>query len=131
MTQTMRATIRRADIDPSTKLDLVVDQLFNMFIANPALAAVFVNEQHQLIQDKRGNVAKHYDDFFDLGEDIIREGIRKKMFTADVDVKLFRYFIIGGIREVLRQWSQQAQTFPLDRVRQNVKHFLKQGLLPK
>ena len=65
--------------DPSQKLDLVIDKLFDLFIANPALASVFVNEQHHLIKDKRGNVAKQYDDFLDLAEEIIREGVRKNI----------------------------------------------------
>ncbi len=129
LTNGLKEIIKRSDIDPSQKLDAVIDKLFDLFIANPALATVFVNEQHHLIKEKRGNVAKHYDDFLDLAEEIIREGVRKKIFNPDIDIKLFRHFITGGLRSVLRQWSQQPQLLTLHRVRQNVKYFIKHGLL--
>jgi TetR/AcrR family transcriptional regulator, fatty acid metabolism regulator protein len=129
LTDGLRIIVKRSDIDPSQKLDLVIDKLFDLFIANPALASVFVNEQHHLIKDKRGDIAKQYDDFLDLAEEIIREGVRKKIFNADVDIKIFRHFITGGIRSVLRQWSEHSQTLTLQRLRQNVKYFIKHGLL--
>jgi TetR/AcrR family fatty acid metabolism transcriptional regulator len=129
LTDGLRKTVKRSDIEPSQKLDLVIDKLFDLFVANPALASVFVNEQHHLIKDKRGNIAKQYDDFLDLAEEIIREGVRKNKFNPDIDIKLFRYFITGGLRSVLRQWSEQSQTLTLHRLRQNVKYFIKHGLL--
>jgi TetR/AcrR family fatty acid metabolism transcriptional regulator len=129
LTDGLRIIVKRSDIDPSQKLDLVIDKLFDLFIANPALASVFVNEQHHLIKEKRGNVAQQYDAFLDLAEEIIREGVRKRKFNADVDIKLFRHFITGGLRSVLRQWSEQSQTLTLHRLRQNVKYFIKHGLL--
>jgi TetR/AcrR family transcriptional regulator, fatty acid metabolism regulator protein len=129
LTDGLRVIVKRSDIDPLQKLDLVIDKLFDLFIANPALASVFVNEQHHLIKEKRGNVAKQYNDFLDLAEEIIREGVRRSMFNADVDIKLFRHFITGGLRSVLRQWSEQPQTLTLHRLRQNVKYFIKHGLL--
>ena len=129
LTDGLRKTVKRSDIEPSQKLDLVIDTLFDLFVANPALASVFVNEQHHLIKDKRGNIAKQYNDFLDLAEEIIREGVRKNKFNPDVDIKLFRHFITGGLRSVLRQWSEQSQILTLHRVRQNVKYFIKHGLL--
>ena len=129
LTNGLQIIVKRSDIDPSQKLDLVIDKLFDLFIANPALASVFVNEQYHLIKDKRGNVAQQYDDFLDLAEEINREGVRKRKFNADIDIKLFRHFITGGLRSVLRQWSEQSQTLTLHRLRQNVKYFIKHGLL--
>jgi TetR/AcrR family transcriptional regulator, fatty acid metabolism regulator protein len=129
LTDGLRKTVKRSDKDPLEKLDLVIDNFFDLFIANPALATVFVNEQHHLIKDKRGNVAKQYDDFLDLAEEIIREGVHEKKFNPDIDIKLFRHFITGGLRSVLRQWSEKPQTLTLHRLRQNVKYFIKHGLL--
>jgi TetR/AcrR family fatty acid metabolism transcriptional regulator len=129
LTNNLRETVKRSDIDPSKKLDLVIDQFFDNFITNPSIASIFVNEQQHLIKDRRGNVAKHYNDFLDLAEEIIREGVQKKIFNPDVDIKLFRQFITGGLRSVLQLWSQQSHTLPLQRIRQNVKSFIKHGLL--
>jgi TetR/AcrR family fatty acid metabolism transcriptional regulator len=129
LTDGLQKTVKRSDLDPLQKLDLVIDKLFDLFVANPALASVFVNEQHHLIKNRRGNIAKQYDDFLDLAEEIIREGVRKNKFNPDVDIKLFRHFITGGLRSVLRQWSDKPQILTLHRVRQNVKYFIKHGLL--
>jgi TetR/AcrR family transcriptional regulator, fatty acid metabolism regulator protein len=129
LTEQLRLVVKRNDLDAPQKLDLVIDHLFDMFIANPSLASVFVNEQHHLIKEKRGNVSKHYDEFLDLAEEIIREGVKQKNFDPEVDIKLFRHFITGGIRSVLRLWSQHAQTLSLQRIRQNVKFFIKHGLM--
>jgi TetR/AcrR family transcriptional regulator, fatty acid metabolism regulator protein len=128
LTDGLRIIVKRSDIDPAQKLDLVIDNFFGLFIANPSIASVFVNEQHRLINNKRGNVAKHYNNFFDLAEEIIREGVRKKIFSTDIDIKLFRHFITGGLRNLLGQWAQQSQTLTLDSIRQNVKNFMKHGL---
>ena len=129
LTQQLRLIVQRSDVDATMKLDLVIDALFDMFEANPALASVFVNEQHHLIKEKRGNVAKHYDEFLDLAEEIIREGIKQNKFDPELDIKLFRHFITGGIRSVLQLWSQTSHTFSLNRVRHNVKFFIKHGLM--
>ena len=129
LTDSLRKTVKRSDIDPSQKLDYVIDNFFGVFIANPSLASVFVNEQHHLINDKRGNVAKHYNNFFDLAEEIIHDGVQKKIFNDNIDIKLFRHFITGGLRNLLGQWAQQSQTLSLDRIRRNVKLFIKHGLL--
>jgi TetR/AcrR family fatty acid metabolism transcriptional regulator len=129
LTNGLRIIVKRSDIDPAQKLDLVIDNFFELFIANPSIASVFVNEQHHLINNKRGNVAKHYNDFFDLAEEIIREGVQKRIFSTDVDITLFRHFITGGLRNLLGQWAQQSQTLTLDSIRQNVKNFMKHGLM--
>jgi TetR/AcrR family fatty acid metabolism transcriptional regulator len=128
-TQTLQETVKRSDYAPVQKLDLVIDHLFDMFVANPALAVVFVNEQQYLINNKKGNIGKYYDNFLDLAEEIIHEGVKKKIFNPDVDVKLYRHFITGGIRSVLFYWAQSTPQISLDRVRLNVKLFLRNGLL--
>jgi len=35
LTDGLRIIVKRSDIDPSQKLDLVIDKLFDLFIANP------------------------------------------------------------------------------------------------
>ena len=124
----LKVTVARTDIEPMEKLNIMVDQYFDAFITNPALAKVYVSEQQQLIKEDRGNVAKHYDSFLTLAEEIIREGMQKKIFNPDVDIKLFRHYLTGGIRSLLQLWANQPQAFPLNRIKQNVKYFIQQGL---
>ncbi len=129
LTQGIGTTARRTDLSPEQKLDHVIDLMFDLFILNPSLAAVFVNEQHHLIQGRKGTVSKQFDQFLDLAEGIIREGVRKKRFNPQIDLKLFRHFIVGGIRSLLRQWAAEPATFPLNRIRHNIKAFINYGVL--
>ncbi|MCX7984197.1 MAG: TetR/AcrR family transcriptional regulator [Bacteroidetes bacterium] len=130
-TAVLRETVKRTDIDPLQKIDAIVDLFFSMFISNPSLALVFVNEHHQLVKNKRGTVAKYFAGFLELAEEIYREGVRKHLFDASIDVRIFRDFLTGGMRNVLRQWADHATTTPLDRIRDNVKHFIKHGLIKR
>ncbi|HVN48366.1 MAG TPA: TetR/AcrR family transcriptional regulator [Bacteroidota bacterium] len=131
LTAELHIIVKRTDIHPTEKLDLVIDAFFKMFIANSSLATVFVNEQNHLVKDKRSNVAKQFENYLDIAEEIIREGVRKGQFNPDIDIKLFRHYIIGGIRTVLQYWAQQPNTLSLDRICNNVKYFSKNGLLIK
>ena len=129
LSEGLGTTARRTDLSPTQKLDAVIDLMFDLFIMNPSLAAVFVNEQHHLIQSRKGNVSRQFDHFLDVSEEIIREGVRKKQFNPNLDLKLFRHFIVGGMRSLLRQWSVQPSVYPLNRIRQNIKFFIKNGVL--
>lgn len=128
-TTALRETVKRTDIDPLQKIDAVIDHLFGMFITNPSLALVFVNEHHQLVKNKRGNIVKYFESFLELAEEIYREGLKNQLFNPTIDVKIFRDFFTGGLRNVLRQWAQNPHSASLDRIRDNVKHFIKNGLL--
>jgi TetR/AcrR family transcriptional regulator, fatty acid metabolism regulator protein len=125
----LKLTVKRNDLGPSEKLDYVVDLLFDAFTMNSSLAIVFVNEQNHLIQSKKGSVGKHFNEFLDIAEEIVREGTKRKIFNANIDIKLFRNFITGGLRTLLRLWAQQPEEYPLNRIRQNVKFFIKNGIL--
>lgn len=124
-----QSAIKRTDLTPVQKLDAAIDLVFELFILNPALATVFVNEQHHLIRNKKGNIAKQYDHFLDLAEEVIREGVKKKYFDPNLDLKLIRHFITGGLRSLLRQWTVQPSAYPLNRIRHNVKSFIQNGVM--
>lgn len=120
---------RRSDINSVEKFDAMIDLLFDVFIQDPPLAVVFVNEQNYLIQKRPKEFTPYYSRFLDLGENIVVEGINNNVFNNDIDVKIIRSFIFGGLRHLLHQWAQNPQEFPLDSIRYNVKYFSKQGLL--
>ena len=129
LTEDLRNIVKRTDIDPSAKLDLIIDRFFQDFITNPALASVFVNEHYHLIKDRRGSIIKQYNDFLDIAEEIIREGVQKKKFNPEIDIKLLRHFITGGLRSILSHWSQHSHSLTLQRIRQNAKFFIRHGIL--
>ncbi|MGE5402989.1 MAG: TetR/AcrR family transcriptional regulator [Ignavibacteriales bacterium] len=119
----------RTDINSVEKFDNMIDLLFDVFIQNPPLALVFVNEQNHLLQQNPNGFTPYYEKFLDLGEHIVIEGIESKTFNPNFDVKIIRSFIFGGLRHLLHQWANNSQNFPLNEIRQNVKYFCKRGLL--
>ncbi|MCU7489961.1 MAG: TetR/AcrR family transcriptional regulator [Ignavibacteria bacterium] len=124
----LNAVSKRTDINSVEKVDALMDLLFDMFIQDPALAVVFVNEQNYLVQKSPKEFTPYYQKFIDLGECIVVEGINNSTFTPDIDVKIIRSFIFGGLRLLLHQWAQDPQEYPLDKIRHDVKYFSKRGL---
>ncbi len=112
------------------KIEFLIDLVFDFFIENPARAIVFVNEQNHLLKNTEVQFTDYYEKFMSLGESIIKSGIRKGAFNK-VDVVIFRYFILGGLRNLLNHWAENPNDFSLNKIRQNVKFLLKNGLLKK
>ncbi len=110
------------------KIEYLIDLVFDFFIENPAKAIVFVNEQNHLLKKTEIQFTDYYEKFMKLGEGIIKSGIRKGAFNK-VDVIIFRYFILGGLRNLLNHWAENPGVFSLNKIRENVKYLLKNGLL--
>lgn len=121
--------VLRKDMNPIEKLENLIDLFFDVLTEDSNLAVVFVNEQEYLMKNDPSGFIKNYENFLDSGEKIVLDGIKKKLFNPNIDIKIFRNFIFGGIRHLLHLWAQNNQAFPLNLVRQNVKFFLKKGIL--
>jgi TetR/AcrR family fatty acid metabolism transcriptional regulator len=110
------------------KLDFLIDLVFDFFIENPSMAIVFVNEQHYLLRTQKEAFTNYYIRFMEQGELILRRGIKEKVFN-DLDIKIFRYFILGGLRNLLSIWAENPSEVSLNKIRQNVKFLTKHGIL--
>lgn len=115
-------------LTPGEKLDYLIDLVFDSFIENPAKALVFVNEQNQLMQRHPQTFTNYYRMFMKEGENIFRTGIERGYFN-EIDLNIFKIFILGGLRNLLHQWAQDPKKFPLHQIRQNVKFFCKHGIV--
>jgi TetR/AcrR family transcriptional regulator, fatty acid metabolism regulator protein len=124
-----KAAIDNSQMSPVEKFDTLIDILFDTFIENPALALVFVNEQNQLLQNNAEYFTSYYDKFLNLGEEIVKEGIKSKVFSPTINISILRLFLFGGVRNLLHQWAHDPKSFPLTLIRQNVKYLSKNGIL--
>ncbi len=115
-------------LSPLEKLDAVIDSIFDLFTENPSLAVVFVNEQPILRRNSQGNFPNYNEKFLDMGEVIIKEGVNSGLVTENIDIKIFRHFILGAIRHLLQQWAEDPKEFSLNKIRQNIKYILKNGI---
>ena len=125
----VRLLTPRTDLSAIEKLDMTVDLVFDVFVGNTALALIFVNENHHYLSKGVASLRNNYDDFLDLAEEIIREGVDRGAFNAAIDIKIFRHFIIGAFRHLLQQWTIDPETLPLNKVRHNLKFIIKNGIM--
>lgn len=120
---------KNANLSSIEKLDSLIDLIFDLFASNTPLTLVFVNEQNHLQKSVPQKFTPYYEKFFDCGEHIVIEGINSNVFTKTIDVKIFRNYIFGGIRLLLNKWANAPDEFPLNKIRRNVKYFLKNGIV--
>lgn len=115
-------------LSPMDKFDAMIDLIFDVYTENPPLAMVFVNEQNHLQRSAEDRFTSFYEKFMNIGEDIIREGIDKCVFSETLDVSVLRYYVFGAIRSLLQHWAVDPKSYPLNKIRQGVKFLTKNGI---
>ncbi len=124
----MLIEVQKKDITPLQKFDTMLNLLFNAFTENRDLAIVIVTEQINFFHRSPKYFTPYYDKFLDLGEKILQDGIALKQFEEGINVRFFRYFMIGGVRSVILYWAEHPEEIPLDVIRQNSKKISISGL---
>ncbi|WP_337872459.1 TetR/AcrR family transcriptional regulator [Ignavibacterium sp.] len=118
----------RDDLSSIEKLDGFIDTVFDVFTANSKLALLFVKEQPHFLQDKDNKLNILYNNFLEIGEKIIDEGVNKNLFNRNLDKKITKNFIYGGVRHLLHLWAINPNEYPLNKVRQDIKYIVKKGI---
>lgn len=118
-----------SSIDSAQKIEQMTELFFEHFTADKDLAKVFVNEQTHLINNQIIQFTRYYYKFLDLGRDIVEEGKLTGSIYNNIDVDIFRHFILGAIRNLLNQWAVEPDKFPLDKIKTNFKSLIKHGIL--
>ena len=136
-TERVRRRAARCD-DPNDRLKAVFAEAFRLFVANRALARIFLLELSPggVFADPR--VAMRLADFLDLIEEIIAEGKARGRYHPRLDPRVARLLIYGMVQGLLFAWTLQDTSspevrqrfrFPLLKVRETLKLLLKSGLL--
>ncbi len=120
---------RNEALSPIEKIDAMIDLIFDMFTENPSVTIVFVNEQENMNRVSGDKYSLFYEKFLDEGEKVIKEGISSGMFNKNIDLKIFRHFIFGSIRNLLHQWAITPDKLPLNKIRHNFKFLIKHGIM--
>lgn len=118
-------------LSPLEKINSMIDMVLDVFTENPSLALVFVNEHHNLRNNNLKTISRYYEKFLDEGEKVVREGIENGDFSSQINIKIFRYYIFGAIRNLLQQWANNPKSFPLEQIRQNIKFLMSNGIQKK
>ena len=119
---------KRHDLSAIDKIEFLIDLIFDIFSANPPLATVFVNEEIHL-KKETNNYFYYYNEFFNIGENIIETGIKEGSLNSNLNVTVFKFFLMGGMKYLLENWAKDAKGFKLTTLRQNVNLIIKKGIL--
>lgn len=128
LSEQLQVIVDRQDITPEQKLDGLIDMVFGVLTNNPSLAIVFVNEQSHLIQKGVGDFNVYYENFLDLGEKVLQEGMDSGEFSPEINLKIIRLFTFGGMHHLIQKWAQSPDSYPVEVMRQQVKSLIKKGI---
>lgn len=119
----------RDDLTSIEKMDGFIDTVFDVFTANPKLALLFVKEQPHFLRYKNNKLNDLYNNFLEIGEMILNEGVKNNYFNKNLDKSITKNFIYGGVRHLLHLWALNPNDYPLNKVRQDIKYLVKRGIL--
>ncbi|MCI0474036.1 MAG: TetR/AcrR family transcriptional regulator [Ignavibacteria bacterium] len=125
----LREIYDRKNLDIICKYDAMIDMIFDAFTRDKNIAILIAHEQQRLLLRDRENFTPHYTGFIELGERIIRDGIKQKVFNPDINVKLFKLFLLGSLRESINNWASEPDKSSLNLIRKNIKSVTKYGLI--
>lgn len=125
----LKETTSNGYLTPVEKIDAMVELAFDSFTQNPSLALVFVNEQYHLQLTNGKHFTIYYEYFMREGEKIMAEGMEQGVFSKSINIKIFREYILGAIRNLLNHWAHDPEKYPLHKIRMNVKFLLRNGIL--
>ena len=125
----LNTLVSRKDLSMIEKYDSMIDMIFDTFTENTATAIVIAHEQQRILMRNPKEFTPHYENFVNLGEKIVKEGIKNGTFNSNINVNIFRHFLLGAFRDLINSWAQNKKDFPLNLMRQNIKFLSKYGLL--
>lgn len=109
------------------KISDLVDLLFDVFTSNTHLSVLYVKEQESMLEEKKASFQVHYQKFYQEIENLIINGKDRKEIFADVDNTVLKYFIIGGIRSLIHEYSKAPKGMKVEDMRNGVLFFFKKN----
>jgi TetR/AcrR family fatty acid metabolism transcriptional regulator len=125
----LKIIYNNSSFNPVQKFDAMIDLFFDVLSEDLNLALVFINDQSEMIQRHPNDFSENYENFFQLGETIVRDGVEGNFFSSELNVKNVRAFLFGGMRHLLQLWATDHETFKMEEIRCTVKILTKNGLL--
>lgn len=127
----LKETVARKDLSIEKKHDALIDMIFDTFTENTSIAIVIAHEQQRLLMRNPKEFTPYYEMFNRLGNRIIKDGIKQKVFNKEINPKISSLFLHGAFRELINNWANNQKMFSLNLIRRNIKSLSKSGLLKR
>jgi len=129
MADQMMDLAENTELDPLEKIDAMIDNTINIFAKNPRLALVFFNEHNPLIRGQNDSLNAHYVNYLKAFAQIFNTGVKDNFISEHTDGRVFLFYVLGGLRNLINEWAFHPKIFNLDKIRDNVKAQIKHGIL--
>lgn len=111
---------------PDEALRKICEIHFTELENNVNLAYVTQIELRQSSLELRKAIGLAVKPYIQLIEEILEQGVREKIFRPDLDIKLTRLLLFGGMDEVVTSWLISGRKYSLSaQVNKTVEFFLK------
>ena len=123
----LEIVVNNSQISPIDKIDGMIDLVFDMFANNNAMGIIFVTEHNNA--KLREEIDSYTKRFLNLGQSVLEYGKNTSYFTTNLDFKIIRSFLFGGLRHLIHLWALDPVGMPLNTIRYNVKSIFKYGII--
>jgi TetR/AcrR family transcriptional regulator, fatty acid metabolism regulator protein len=121
--------VKRDKMNPEEKFDSMIDMIFDTFIENTDIAMIIADEQQHFQLRCSNEFTPYFEKFVNLGESIVNEGIKKRVFNQNLNVNILRIFILGAFRDLITEWAINKGKISSNVIRSNIKYLIKHGIL--
>ncbi len=115
-------------LTPEEKVDLMIEKLVDTFTEEPELSIVFVNEQHTLLEGDDEMSVRYYTAYYKAMDRVFTEGIEKKVFNSNIDMRVFKDFMFGALRNIIHNQARKTLNVPVDKIKRSIQIMIKNGL---
>ncbi len=106
--------ILRSDLLALVKLKSILDNMIDLFCANPYIVSVIFSDEifknNQTLSDKIINLIKQNNEVFRL---IAEEGQKNKEIRSDINTEELSIIIMGSFRMVVKNWQLSKHSYSL------------------
>lgn len=108
--------VNRLPLGPAAKLRQMIITHASLFSIDQDLMKVFAREKWDMLNQKRRVKIKDLEREYDsIVQDILYEGVREKVFRADIDVKITAFAIIGMLYHMAK-WYSPSGRLPIEKI---------------
>ncbi|MFO7951952.1 MAG: TetR/AcrR family transcriptional regulator [Bacillota bacterium] len=115
-------------LDANDKLKKIIAYHLTILGNNPEQARVTQIELRQIDQTINKGISKPLKDYFELLEEVIKEGKDQGLYRQNLDVRTARKVVFGAIDEVVTCWVMSGKPYRLTELKDSVFNMLVRGL---
>lgn len=110
------------------KIETHTTKLFELFFKNRNLSLVYINE-FNILQHKNYKYMQYYNRYYDILSELFSLGKESGVFKTNLDFEILKYFIIGGIRNIIIQFYENSGKYNDEAIKVNILSLLKYGFI--